>query len=213
MPKVFVILATLSLLLACQEVPNSIGEDDSGLPILGEKSVDPETGQTIYYTTPKFRLKNQFNERFNSDDLKGKIQVVDFFFTTCPSICPMMTSNMKIVEEAFINEDRVAILSFSIDPEIDTPEKLKSYAEGYHIEKDNWTFLTGSQDKILDLAHDYKVRAFDDSQGGQPNLIHDGTFVLVDGLGRIRGYYDGLSAEGTRKLVLDIDKLLNAKMK
>jgi protein SCO1/2 len=119
-----------------------------------------------------------------------------------------MTKNLKLVEEAYVKEDRLAIISYTIDPVKDTPERLRAYAEDYNIDHDKWALLTGSKELVFELAKDYKVRAFDDSTGEERNLIHDGTFVLIDGQHRIRGYYNGLDQLDTQRLINDIAKLL-----
>lgn len=178
------------------------------LPILGELSTDPSTGKSKYYQTPEFLLKNQFNHEVTHHDFENKIQVVDFFFTICPTICPKMTKHLKLVERAFEKIDEVAIVSYSIDCKNDSPERLKQYSENYKINNNKWTFLTGESDAVFELSKDYKVMAFDDGNVNQRNIIHDGTFVLVDGKRRIRGYYDGLSVKDTKRLILDIDKLI-----
>lgn len=202
MNKLFVFF-TIILIWGCTT-------EDRALPILGEKLVDPISGDTTYYKAPDFDLTNQLNKAVSSDDYAGHIQVVDFFFTSCPTICPQMTSHLKLVEEAFAHESEVALLSFSIDSRNDTPEKLMKYADKYDADHAKWSFLTGSADDIFELAKDYKVRAFDDSfPDSESNLIHDGTFVLVDGQRRIRGYYNGLERTDTQRLITDIKKLLN----
>jgi len=179
------------------------------LPILGESSIDSLTGKNKSYQTPEFQLKNQFNRAVDHTDFENKIQVVDFFFTSCPTICPKMTSHLKLVEKAFEKVDKVAIVSYSIDGANDTPERLRQYSEDYKINGNKWTFITGESDAVFELSKDYKVIAFDDESVNQRNIIHDGTFVLVDGKRRIRGYYDGLSITDTKRLILDIDKLIN----
>ena len=178
------------------------------LPILGESSIDPLTGKNRFYQTPGFILKNQFNKDVTHKDLENKIHVVDFFFTSCPTICPKMTGHLKLIEEAFEKVDEVAIVSYSIDYQNDTPGRLRQYSKNYDINDKKWTFLTGGSGEVFELSKDYKVMAFDDGVADQRNLIHDGTFVLVDGKRRIRGYYDGLSARDTERLIVDIQKLL-----
>lgn len=182
--------------------------EKEGLPILGETKVEVGTGNLIYYKTPEFNLTNQFNEKVSSQDFKGKIHVVDFFFTSCPTICPQMTNHLKSVEQAFLKENNIEIISISIDPKNDTPEQLLEYSKSYDIDTDRWSLLTGCDDIIFDLAKDYKVRAFDDSSETERNLLHDGTFVLVDGEQRIRGYYNGLESEDTLRLINDIKILI-----
>ena len=153
-------------------------------------------------------MTNQNNSGVDSRTFEGKIQVIDFFFTSCPTICPKMTSHLKLVEAAFEHEARVQILSFSIDPKNDTPERLVAYADQYDIDTANWTFLTSANDQVFELAKDYKVRAFNDGTPYEPSLLHDGTFVLVDGASRIRGYYNGLDLADTKRLINDIKLLL-----
>ena len=193
-------LMFVMLLLSCAQ--------EERLPILGETSTDPKTGEIVHYKAPEFELINQLNKKASSDEFTNKIQVVDFFFTSCPTICPKMTKHLKLVENHFQNNDRVAIISYSIDAKNDTPERLKTYADMYKINNDKWTFLTGDIEKIFEISKDYKISAFDDSNAQGSNLIHDGTFVLVDGLRRIRGYYNGLDQTETEKLIADIEILL-----
>ncbi len=182
---------------------------EEALPILGEMVEDPESGKMVHYQAPTFQLTNQLNELVSEQTVAGKVQVVDFFFTSCPTICPQMTGNLKLVEEAFAKEEQLALLSFSIDSRHDTPERLMKYAERYDIDHQKWSLLTGDSDIIFDLAQDYKVRAFDDSSPGfDNNLFHDGTFILVDGDRHIRGYYNGLDVSDTNRLIDDIKKLL-----
>ncbi|WP_046755991.1 SCO family protein [Kordia jejudonensis] len=178
------------------------------LPILGQTTTDNETGEVLHYKAPSFNLTNQLSSSVTEADFKDKIHVVDFFFTSCPTICPQMTNHLKLVEKVFMKEDRVAIISYSIDPKNDTPEQLKRYAKNYDIDNNKWTFLTGNSETIFELSKDYKVRAFDDSNDLGKNLIHDGTFVLVDGSQRIRGYYNGLEEMDTKRLIKDILTLL-----
>ncbi len=180
------------------------------LPILGEMAINAN-GETEYYTTPDFEMVNQNNTGIHSASFEGKIQVVDFFFTSCPTICPKMTSHLKLVEDAFKHEERVQILSFSIDPKNDTPQRLEAYANQYEIDTKNWTFLTSSNEDIYEIAKDYKVRAFNDGTEDESSLLHDGTFVLVDGASRIRGYYNGLTVDDTKRLIRDIKLLLKQR--
>jgi protein SCO1/2 len=178
------------------------------LPILGETSVDPSTGEAVHYRAPDFVLTGQNGELFSQKDVRGKIHVVDFFFTSCPTICPQMTTHLKDVQEQFEGNDRVSILSYSIDGANDTPEVLSNYAETYGIDQKQWKLLTGNPSDIFELSRGYKVMAFDDSLGNDRNLVHDGTFVLLDSRRRIRGYYNGLDPEDTQRLISDMKILL-----
>ncbi|NRB46984.1 MAG: SCO family protein [Saprospiraceae bacterium] len=202
----------LTALLGLLILASCLTEAESPLPILGEKIQDPATGKWDYYRAPTFEMVNQLNQATSSEQFEGKVQVVDFFFTSCPTICPKMTNHLKVVQEAFAEEEGLNILSFSIDTRNDTPDRLLRYAERYEVDHDRWSLLTGGGEDIFELAKDYKVRAFDDSYENEQtgaNLIHDGTFVLLDGERHIRGYYNGLELSDTQRLISDIKKLLN----
>ena len=186
---------------------------DSGersLPILGEKQMDMATGEEVEYRAPAFQFVNQSNESISEKNFEGKVQVVDFFFTSCPTICPKMTNHLEKVQDHFLQEDKLAIISFSIDPTHDTPERLTMYADLYGVDPERWSLLTGKETDVFELAKDYKVMAFDDSMQGKTNLIHDGTFVLVDNQRRIRGYYNGLEETEVNRLINDVELLLKS---
>lgn len=139
---------------------------------------------------PDFEFINQNNDTITSSDYKGKVYVVEFFYTSCPTICPIMNQNLVEVAEEFKNNDDFGIASFSIDPKRDTPEALKEYAAKHEIVHPNWNLLTGEEDKIYDLALEgFKLTAQDDPEepGG---IMHDGLFVLVDQEGYIRSRKD-----------------------
>lgn len=187
--------ALFVVLLACKENFKDLAPVP---PILGESSVAP-----LQHTS----LTNQKGVKYTEGG-SGRIQVVDFFFTGCPSICPKMTSHLARVQEHFRGNDNVEILSYSIDGSTDSPEVLESYADAHGINEDQWQLLTGDPDAIFEISKLYKVMAFDDSMGEQRNLMHDGTFVLVDHKKRIRGYYNGLDFLDTQRLISDMEKLL-----
>ncbi len=167
---------------------------------------------------PEFTFINQNNDTISNADYQEKVFVVEFFFTTCPSICPIMTTNMLKVQEAFMDETDFGIASFSIDPTYDTPQVLKEYAEGYGATHPNWNFLTGTKADIFELSNTgFKIYAAEnnDIEGG---FEHQGYFALIDKKGIIRSridgignpiiYYDGLEQEGIDMLITDIKKLL-----
>lgn len=166
---------------------------------------------SIDYTIPPFSFSNQDGIAVNNETVKEKIYVVDFFFTSCPSICPKMKKEMLRVYSKYKANEGVKILSFTIDPKRDSIAQLKSYAGKLGIENsDKWSMLTGEKDSIYSLANSFLVSASEDpdAPGGH---VHSGNFVLVDWLGRIRGYYDGTSAESIDKLLADMDILLAEK--
>ncbi len=184
------------------------------LPIMGPREVDVkkidgvEVIDTIYTKIPNFKFINQDGEIYTQDDLIGKVYVTDFFFTTCPSICPIMKSQMLRIHKKFKGRDDVHILSHSIDPTHDTVEVLKDYVERLEIDTRYWTFVTGEMDSIFDIAQKgYLVSAKLDAEapGG---LLHSGAFILVDKEKRIRGYYDGTLEEDVDLLMKDIERLL-----
>lgn len=204
-PILIFIAATLAL-ISC--------ENNKRLPILGPRSFDvkvvngEEITDTIYTTIPDFALTNQDGEIFTQKDVEGKIYVADFFFTTCPSICPIMKSQMLRVHEKFKGNDKVHIVSHSIDPVHDTVEVLRDYADRLDIDTRYWTFLTGDMDSIFNIAQGgYMVSAKVDPEapGG---LLHSGAFILIDKERRIRGYYDGTLEEDVDLLMKDMDILL-----
>jgi protein SCO1/2 len=190
-------------------------EQNKRLPILGPKSFDvkvvdgEEVTDTIYTTIPDFAFTNQDGQTFTQNDVQGKIYVADFFFTTCPSICPIMKTQMLRVHEKFKGNDNVHIVSHSIDPVHDTVEVLRDYAERLDIDTRYWTFLTGDMDSIFNIAQGgYMVSAKVDVEapGG---LLHSGAFILIDKQRRIRGYYDGTLEEDVDLLMKDMDILLS----
>lgn len=200
-----ILFALVWIQFSCKGEGSILAEE---LPILGETVYHPLSGEKIHYKVPGFSLMSQSGDAFSADQLHGKIHVVDFFFTSCPTICPIMTSNLKEVQRHFKGNDRVEILSFSIDGETDNPKVLENYAGLHGINTHQWKLLTGDQADVFEISKAYKVMAFDDSLRGERNLIHDGTFVLLDTERRIRGYYDGLDSQDTGRLIRDMEKLL-----
>ena len=172
---------------------------------------------------PDFVFTNQDGRLISNEDYLGKVYVIEFFFTTCPTICPIMNANMKRLEEAFGNRDDFGIASFTIDPDKDTPEQLKRYAENMGVFSQNWHFLTGDASTIYELAN----TGFNIFAGINPNVAggfeHQGYFALVDQNGYLRSrtdrfgnpivYYLGipeseLDIQGTDMLLEDVQKLL-----
>ena len=137
-----------------------------------------------------------------------KIYVADFFFTSCPTICPIMKSQMLRVYEKYKDDQRVVLLSHSIDPEHDTVEVLRDYGARLGIEADRWHLVTGNKEEIYHTAKRYGLAAMED-KNAPGGFIHSGSFTLVDRQGRIRGYYRGTEAEAVNRLIDDIAWLLN----
>lgn len=184
------------------------------LPYMGEpdvvkKVVDgKEMEETIYPVIPDFSFTNQEGQTVTQSDFKNKVYVADFFFVTCPTICPIMKKNMLTVYKEFKDNPDVKILSHTIDPEHDTPDVLKKYASDLGVTGSMWQFVTGDREKIYDIGQKhYMVSAMEDSsQAG--GYIHSGAFVLIDKDRHIRGMYDGTTEEGTKNLKEDLKVLL-----
>ncbi len=167
---------------------------------------------------PDFSFVNQHEKSITQDSYKGKVYVAEFFFTTCPSICPIMNRNMVKIQDKFFGNPNLGIASFTIDPVHDTPMVLKDYAESYRISNPNWHLLTGEKDKIYQLANEgFNLYVGEDStvEGG---FEHSGFFALIDQEGNIRSrkdengnpiiYYNGLENSGIQMLIEDIKLLL-----
>jgi protein SCO1/2 len=167
---------------------------------------------------PKFELLNQDNIKISNETYKGKVYVLEFFFTTCPSICPKMNQSMLLIEKKFFGNPNFGIVSITIDPGHDTPSVLKSHSELLGVKSSNWNFLTGDREYIFNLANKgFNLYAGENSnvKGG---FEHSGLFALVDKDGNIRCrkddfgnpilYYDGLEKKGVRDIQQDIAKLL-----
>lgn len=173
------------------------------LPVIGEKTV-AANGDTMYHVVGDFSLTDQNGETITNKTVEGKIYVADFFFATCQSICPQMSSQLVRVQNAFKNDKRFMILSHTVNPMHDTVAVLNEYAKGYGALKDKWHFLTGDKKYIYGLAKDsYLVNALQDD-GTPEGFLHSELFVLVDGHKRIRGMYDGTDSTDVNRLMGDI---------
>jgi protein SCO1 len=158
-------------------------------------------------TVPEFNLTNQDAQPFGSQNLAGKIWVADFIFTTCPGPCPIISTRMSELQKPLAKSD-VRLVSFTVDPEKDTPEVLRAYADKLRKEPFRWDFLTGPLDTITSLSRDgFKLALAEGKEPGS-GPVHSTRFVLVDRGGTIRGYYDALAADGVTKLLADTNHLL-----
>jgi protein SCO1/2 len=167
---------------------------------------------TVWHRVADFALINQENKLVSWNSLKGKIVIADFFFTHCPTICPGLTKNMKRLAESVNNGERVGdktnqqvqFLSFSIDPERDSVERLKYWADRFQINPEQWWLLTGNKKMIYDLIiHEMKIPV-DDGMGVDTNFMHTDHFVLIDSNRYVRGYYHGLDSASLAKLSNDL---------
>ncbi|MEL6810118.1 MAG: SCO family protein [Bacteroidota bacterium] len=157
-----------------------------------------------YHTIANFSLTNQNGETITERNYEDKIYVADFFFTTCQTICPIMTDNMVKLQEELKNDAEVLLLSHSVTPEIDSVAQLKRYAVEKGVEDSKWNLVTGDRKQIYDLARKSYLAVKDLPDGQEYGMIHTENFVLVDREKRIRGIYDGTKTEEIEKLLADI---------
>jgi protein SCO1/2 len=172
-------------------------------------------------SAPSFKLTNHLQQSVSNQDYLGKVYVVEFFFSTCPTICPIMNQNMLLLQEEFLEESNFGIASFTINPETDTAEVLKQHASHLGVKHPHWHFLTGDRSYIFEIAN----KGFNLFAGINPEVAggfeHSGLFALIDQEGNIRSrkddfgnpivYYDGLEASGIKALKEDIHILLKNK--
>ena len=160
-----------------------------------------------YHTIADFELTNQNGETITQEDYRGKIYVADFFFTTCPSICPIMTKNMAEIQSYILDDNDVMLLSHSVTPKIDSVPQLKKYALEKGVMDDKWNLVTGDKKQIYELARKSYFAVLNDGDGGPYDMIHTENFILVDKERRIRGTYDGTNEEEVEKLLKDLEIL------
>jgi len=165
-----------------------------------------------YGTIPSFQLTNQNGQPFGSAQLIGKIWIADFVFTSCPGPCPLISSRMSELQKPLQKTD-VHLVSFTVDPEKDTPEVLRGYAEKLNAQPARWDFLTGSKSALYDLSKNgFKLAVADGSEEtGVP--VHSTRFVLVDRRGEIRGYYEATAPDAVTKVLADASHLLREQPK
>ena len=185
------------------------------LPIFNPSDINPElVDSTVQYiskshTIADFSFTNQNGKTITQKNYEGKIYVADFFFTTCGSICPIMTSNMVDVQKAFLNNPKVMLLSHSVLPDIDDVTVLKAYAKKNGVVDSKWNLVTGDKKEIYRMAR----KSYLAVKLGKPNelydMVHTENFVLIDTKRRVRGFYDGTKKEEILRLIEDINWLCN----
>ena len=160
---------------------------------------------------PAFKFTDQNNKNISNKNFEGKVYVVEFFFTSCPSICPKMNRQMQRVYAKYKSQDDFRILSFTVNPEVDSVEAMNAYAKE-HEAGSRWHFLTGNKDRLYALARKsfFVLKPAEAENMGDANsdFIHTNNFVLIDKLRRIRGYYDGTKPESVDSMMVDIGRLL-----
>lgn len=186
---------------------------DKPLPIYQPAMVNTELvdstiqHQINYHKIADFSLTNQNGKTITQADYKDKIYVADFFFTTCQTICPIMTDNMEKIQKEIMNDDEVMLLSHSVTPDIDTVEQLKKYAIKKGVNDKKWNLVTGDKGEIYRLARKSYLAVKDDGMPDEYGMVHTENFMLIDKKGQIRGYYDGTKTEDITTLLKDIKKL------
>lgn len=156
-----------------------------------------------------FSFLNQDGKTITEKDVEGKIYVIEYFFTTCQGICPIMNENMVEVYKAFRNDNEFAILSHTVDPEVDTVEQMKNYSTKFDADPQRWMFLTGQKNSLYQMAiEDYLIPIADSTvEKINPEFIHTQKFVLIDKEKSVRGFYDGTEKSSVKKLIEDIKEL------
>lgn len=196
--KVLLLVLAFSLFSACQ--------DNEALPIYGKTKI--EGTDTIFHKIPDFKFMNQDSQMVSNENLSNNIYISDFFFMSCPSICPKVKRQMLKIYDQFEDEELVKLVSHTIDPKRDTPEKLKMYANNLEVNTDKWWFLTAEKGEIMDIADEYFVVALEDpdAPGG---FDHSGKIILVDKDRHVRAFAEGTDPEDVDNFLLDIQKLVN----
>jgi len=223
--KSYIGISFIILIFGIYAVPKIVDRIKNGdvvkgnrLDNVGSKNSKSDTKLITIGKAPKFELTNQDNVKISNETYKGKVYVLEFFFTTCPSICPKMNLSMLEIEKTFFGNPNFGIVSITIDPVHDTPQVLKDHAKLLGVKSSNWNFLTGDRQTIMDLSNKgFNLYAGENSKvsGG---FEHSGLFALIDKDGNIRCrkdefgnpniYYDGLDKKGVREIQEDIKILL-----
>lgn len=196
-------------------------EKERKLPVINPIDVEEEMVENSMqrmgygHKIQSFSFTDQNNKTVNDMQVKGKIWVAEYFFTTCGTICPKMNQQMMRVQNEFKNDNDIKILSFTVDPETDTPEQLKTYADGHGAIENQWYFLTGKKEDLYQFARKsiFVLKPAEAANLGDAgsDFIHTNNFVLIDKEGRIRGYYDGTDNKEVTQLISDIKLLKKEK--
>lgn len=205
-PIVLNVMLALSLLVgSCR--------DNKVLPFLGPKDTRLVAGKvdTVYHQIPPFRFLNQDSVWVSEKDMAGKIYIADFFFTSCPTICPKMKTQLLRIYERYSENEVIRILSHSIDPTYDTPSVLKQYATRLQVKSPRWNMLTGDKAAIYKLGEKSYMVTTQEDKNEAGGFVHSGAFILVDKNRHVRGIYDGTQENEVNHLIEDIEILLQEK--
>lgn len=208
--SLFFILISL-LLLSCAEKVNNSRVD--ALPYYHEATFTPHWSNAKdlpknFHQIPDFYLTNQLGKTVSQKDLEGKIYIADFFFCTCPGICPKMTKNMKMIQDTFLLDQEVILLSHSVNPSNDSVEVLHRYAIQHRVDSSKWHLLTGNRDSIYRLGRNqYFIEEDLGIKKNADDFLHTENFVLIDKNKHIRGIFNGLNKASMVQLIADIRTL------
>ena len=213
--KLYLLVVISLLLFNCKnDTKKKLDSRVATLPFYKEASFTPhwlESGseaQKSFHKIPAFSLLNQEGETITEATFKDKIYITDFFFTTCPGICPKMTANMDIIQQEFKTDAEILLLSHSVTPEIDSVSVLKAYAEGKGIDSKKWHLVTGKRSQIYDLGRNHYFVEEDLGEAKtDDDFLHTENFVLIDKNRQIRGIYNGLNKTAVQQLIADIKTL------
>lgn len=201
-------IVTLTLFYNALKPPKS-------LPIYNPAMVNPELVDStmqhiaIDHHIANFTFTNQNGKIITQKDYDGKVYVADFFFTTCPTICPIMTKNMADVQNALTNNNKVMFLSHTVMPDIDSVPVLKKYAIEHGVDDSKWNLVTGKKEDIYSIARKSYLAVKLGAPEELYDMVHTENFVLVDQKRRVRGFYDGTNKEDMEKLIEDVNWLTN----
>jgi len=200
-------LAIICLVTLCWSCKNNT-EFKPSLPILGNFEV--VNGDTIRHRIPDFSFMNQDSVIITNETFAGKLYVTDFFFTSCPSICPKVKKEMLRMYEKYKNEERIRFISHSIDTKRDSIPRLKEYASNLDVSAEFWHFVTGDKSKLFKIANDYFVSALEDP-GAPGGFDHSGRLILVDKNRHVRAFCNGTVPEEVDAFMEQIDQLLETE--
>lgn len=178
------------------------------LPYYGNKELASNGKDTVYHYVPDFKFINQEGKEITQKNLDGSVYVADYFFTTCQSICPIMSNEMELLNQHFADNPSVKFISHTVNPENDSVPVLADYAKAHHANPNKWFLVTGNKKELYDLARKGYYLNTEDGDGGPNDFIHTQNFALVDKYKHIRGFYDGTNHKEMENLIEDIEILL-----
>ena len=176
------------------------------LPIYGQKYFNGT--DSVFHTIKPFNFINQNGDSISEKTFEGSIYVCDYFFTTCQSICPIMSTQMELVAKEFSDNKKVKFLSHTVNPENDSINVLNDYAKAHHANAEQWHFVTGDKKQLYEMARESYLLNAEVGDGGPNDFIHTQNFALVDTKRNIRGFYDGTDKKDVQRLIKDIKTLL-----